>query len=216
MRAARVIRAGHQHVELFIDEFGGLDQRNAGVGNLAQVMTGDFSGQAHRNTAGTIEQRERQACGQLAWLFKRAVVVRHEVNRAVVQLIEQQRGNAGQARFGVTHRSCTITVAGTKITLAIDQRVPLAEVLRHADHGIVSGLVAVRVVLAENVPHDTRTFNRLGAIVAVGATKGQAHARHAVQNTPLHRFLAIAGIRQRSTLDHAEGVFKVGALGVSG
>ena len=178
-------------------------------------MAGNFGGQTHGNTAGTVEQGKRQACRQLARLFKGAVVVGNEVDGAFVKLVEQQCGDAGQSCLGVTHRGCTVTIARTEIALTIDQRVALAEVLRHTHHGIVGGLVAMRVVFAEHVPDNTRTFNRLGPIVAIGAAKAQPHARHTVQNAPLYWFLPIAGIRQRPAFDHAKGVFKVGTLGIS-
>ena len=59
MAAAGVVRAGHQREQVFLAQRGRLDERNAGVCNLAQVVAGDFGGQAHGNAAGAVEQRER-------------------------------------------------------------------------------------------------------------------------------------------------------------
>ena len=72
----------------------------------------------------------------------------------------------------------------------------------------------MRMEAAQHVAHHAGAFDRLGTAVAVGPAKAQAHARHAVQNAPLHRLLAVAHIGQRPALDHAQRVFKVGALGV--
>ena len=43
----------------------------------------------------------------------------------LVQLVEQQAGDTGQARLGVAHGGGTVAVPAAKIALAIDQRVAL-------------------------------------------------------------------------------------------
>ena len=70
----------------------------------------------------------------------------------------------------------------------------------------------MRVKPAQSVTHNPGTFYRPGTVNAIGTAKTQAHARHAVQNTPLYRFLAVAHIGQRPTFDHAKGVFEISAL----
>ena len=177
-------------------------------------MARNFSGQTHRNAAGAIQQGEGQACGQLARLFKGAVVVGHKLYGAFVKFIEQQRSDARQTRFGVTHGRSAVTVTRAEVSLAVHQRVTLTEVLRHAHHRVVSGLVAVRMVFTKHVTDDTRTFDWLGTAGAIGPTEAQPHARHAVQNTPLHRLLAVANIGQCASLDDAEGVLKISTLGI--
>ena len=72
----------------------------------------------------------------------------------------------------------------------------------------------MRVVFAQHIADHPGTFDGLGPTVTVGPAKAQAHARHAVQNAPLDGFLAVTGVGQRTALDHAQGVFKIGALGV--
>ena len=74
----------------------------------------------------------------------------------------------------------------------------------------------MRMETAQHIAHHARAFHRLGPGVAVGTAKAQTHARHGIQNPPLHRLLAVADIGQRAALDHAQGVFQVGALGVGG
>jgi len=100
--------------------------------------------------------------------------------------------------------------------LPIDQRVALAEILRHAHQGVVGGLVAVRVETAQHVTHHARTFHRLGGGVAIGAAVAQAHALHGVQDATLHGLLAVTYVGQGTAFDDAERVFQIGALGVGG
>ena len=125
LAAARVIRPGHDRVQLVVRQLGGFDQRHTGVCDLPQVVAWDLCGQTDRNAAGTIEERERQPRGQLAWLFGRPVVVGHKVHGAVVDLVHQQAGDAGQSGLGVTHGGRAVAVPASKVALPIDQRVTL-------------------------------------------------------------------------------------------
>ena len=74
----------------------------------------------------------------------------------------------------------------------------------------------MRVKAAQHIADHAGAFDGTGAGGAVGSAKAQAHSRHAVQNAPLHRLLAIADIGQRPALDDAQRVFKVSALRVGG
>ena len=155
-------------------------------------MAGDFGRQANRNTAGTIEQGKRQARRQLARLFGGAVVVGLKIDRAHVNFIQQQASDFGEAGFGVPHGGSAITVAAAEVSLSVDQRVPLRKILRHANQRVVSGLVAVRVKTPQHITDHPGAFDRARTGVAVGPAKAEAHARHGVQDAPLHGLLAIA------------------------
>jgi hypothetical protein len=133
-------------------------------------------------------------------LFGGAVVVGLEIDRAFVDLVEQQAGDPGQARLGVAHGGGAVAVAAAEVALAVDQRVALREILRHAHQRVVRGLVAVRVEAAQHVAHHAGALDGLGAGVAVGPAEAQAHARHAVQDAPLHRLLAVAHVGQARPL----------------
>ena len=177
-------------------------------------MAGDFGRQADGNAAGTVEQRERQARRQLAGFLGRAVVVGDEIDRAFVNLIHQQAGDARQTRFGVTHGGRAVAVTRAKIALPVDQRIALRKILRHAHQRVIRRLVTMRMKSAQHIAHHAGALHGPCAGGAVGTAKAQPHARHAVQNSPLHRFLAVAHIGQRPALDDTQRVFKVSALSV--
>ncbi len=216
LAATGVVRAGHQRQQVFGAERGRLDERNAGVGNLAQVVAGYLGGQAHGNAAGAVEQRKRQACGQLAGFLRAAVVVGHEIDRAFIDLVEQQAGDARQARLGIAHGRSAIAVTAAEVALAVNQRVPLGKVLRHAHQRVVGRLVAVRVKTAQHIAHHAGTLDGLGRRAARGAAVAQAHAVHRIQNAPLHGLEAIAHVGQCTALDDRQSIFKIGALGITG
>ena len=119
------------------------------------------------------------------------VIIRDEVNRALVKLLEQQSCEGRQARLGVAHRRRIIPVTRTKITLSIDQGVTQRKSLCHANQRIVGGLVAMGVILTQHITHDSGRFDGL-------RTRLQAHRLHRVKDAPLHGLLAIAHIGQRT------------------
>ena len=211
MSATWVVGCGQERQQICVAELRSFDQRDAGVSDFAQVVAGDFGRHAHRDTTRAIEKCKWQTRGQLLRFFGGAVVVGLEVNRTFVNLVEQQSGDFGQARFGVTHGGGSIAVARTEVTLSVDERVALRKVLRHTHKRFIGGAVAVGVVAAEYIADYACAFDGFGAGVAAEA---QAHAGHGIQDAALHRFLAIAHIGQGAAFDYAQGVFQVGALGV--
>ena len=213
MATAWIVGARDQDKQFFVGELGRLDKGYARIGHFTQIVAWNFSGQTHRNATCTVHQHKGQTRWQLTRLFGRAVVVGNKVDGALVYLIQQQSGDFGKTCFCVAHSRCAIAISAAKVTLAINEWVALAEVLRHAHQCIVCSLVAVRVEAAQHITYHARTFNRLGTR---SARKAQTHARHGIQNAPLDWFLTIAHIRQGTAFDHAQCIFKVGALRISG
>jgi hypothetical protein len=89
--------------------------------------------------------------------------------------------------------------------MTIQQWVATGEGLNKPDQGVVNRLIAVGVVLTENIPDDAGAF-------AVRPVWGEPQFLHRIENPALHRFQTVAGIGQGPTHDHAHGVFEVGAL----
>jgi hypothetical protein len=105
----------------------------------------------------------------------RTVVVGHEVDRALVEFVEQQPRDRRQPRLGVAHRRRTVAIAAAEVALAVDQRITLREALRHAHQRVVGRLIAVRMKAPEHVADDTRALHRPGT---ARAGEAQPHALH--------------------------------------
>ena len=214
--AAGVVRAGNQHPQFVVAQGRRLDQRNTGSRNLAQVVARNFSGQAHRNAAGTVEQHKRQARWQLNRLFGGAIVVGHKGHGAFVDFVQQQAGDARQPGLGITHGCGTVTIAAAEIALPVYQRVTLRKVLCHTHQRVIRGLVAVRMETTQHVTDHPCRLDWPGTNIAVGTAKPQPHARHRIQDATLHRFLPVAHVGQGAPFNDAQRVFEVGALGITG
>ena len=105
--------------------------------------------------------------------------------------------------FGITHRGGVIAIDRTKVALAIDQHVAQREILRHTDDGVVNGCITVGVIFTDHITdHTGRFFVSLVPVVIEFV--------HGEQHTAVHRFQAVAHIRQRTAHDHAHGVIEIG------
>ena len=120
MAAAGEIWGGDVFHQLGGGERGLFEQGHGGGGDFAQVVRRDFGGHAHGDAGGTVEQHHGQAGGQRHGFVKRAVVIRHKIHRALVQLRKQQLGNRGEAGFGVTHGGRAVAIARAEVADAVD------------------------------------------------------------------------------------------------
>ena len=112
------------------------------------------------------------------------MAVVHEINRALINLVEQQIGDACQPRPVTGHGRRA--VAQAEIALPIDQRLALLEILRHAHQRVGSRMVAVGMKTVQHIAHHRRALDRLGTGDAMGPAKTLAPARHAAEDGPLH------------------------------
>ena len=183
------VGSGHQFQQFFVAEIGFADQGNQGIHHFAQVVGRDAGGHAHGNAGAAIQDQEWQLGGQHRGLLLGAIEVRGEIDRVAADFIQHPLvGDGGEPRFRVTHGCRWIVVDRAEVAVAIEQGMAAGKGLHQTHQGVVNGLIAVGVVLAQDVAHHP------GAL-AVGAVGGQPQFVHRKQDAPLHRFEAIAHIR---------------------
>ena len=204
-RAGREIRPGDDLDEVVDAERGIVDQRDAGVDELAEIVRRDVGRHADGDAAGAVRQQVREARRQHHRLALGIVVVRLEIDGVLVDVLEQRVRDLGEPHLGVAHRRRRIAVDRAEIALAVDQRQAHGEVLRHPHQRVVDRLVAVGMVFTDDVADDARRLAvRLVPLVAVLV--------HRVEDAAVHRLEAVAGVGQRARHDHAHGVIEIGAL----
>ena len=203
--ASREIRPDDEFHQL-VDRQGGIvDKGAAGVDHLAQIVRRHVGGHADGDAAGAVDQQVGEAGRQDDRLLDRAVVVRLEIDRVLVDVVQQRLGRLAHADFRVPHGGRRVVVHGAEIALAVEQRQPHGKVLRHAHHGVIDRRIAMRVIAAHDGADDIGRFPvRLVGAVAV--------LMHRVEDAAMHRFQAVTRIRQRPADDDAHGVIEVGAL----
>ena len=173
-----------------------------GVAELGRVVRRDRGGHANRDALRAVGEQVREAAGQNHRLLALAVVIRAELDAVLVDAFQQQPRDIGHARFGVAVGGGIIAVDIAEIALAVDQRIARGEVLRQADHGVVDRLVAMRMERAHHVADD---FSGL----LEGRAGVEPQQTHAVEDAPVHRLQAVAGVRQRAVHDGRKRVRKI-------
>ena len=208
LRAAGEVGRGKLFHHFVQGRFGALEQQHAGLGRLLQIMRRYFRRHADRNPRRTVQKHERQLCGKLDGLGKIPVVVGHEVDRPLIELLEKELGDRHEARFRIAHRGLRVAVARAEVSLPGDERVAHGKVLRHAHERVVDRLVAVRMIFAEHVAHDARRLHVL-------CIPADAHAVHVDENAALHGLLAVGNLGQRPALHDRHRVLEIGARGIT-
>ena len=175
------------------------------VDRLAEIVRRDVGRHADRDAAGAVDQQIGEARRQDDRLLLLLVVVRLEVDRVLVEVVEQRQRDAVEPRLGVARGRGRIAVDRAEIALPVDQRDAHREVLRHAHQRVVDREIAVRMVLAHRVADGARGL-------VVGAVGGEVELVHRVEDAPMHRLQAVAHVGQRAAHDHAHRVIEIAAL----
>ena len=91
-----------------------------------------------RDTFRTVDQKIRHLDWKHDRLLLRLIKVRHKINDIFVQ-IRQIRflRYLLQTRLRISHRSGAVTLDGSKITVSVNERQSLLEVLCHNDQSII-------------------------------------------------------------------------------
>ena len=199
------VRAGNM-LDQVVDAQGiVVDQRQAGVDDLAHVVGRDVGRHAHRDARGAVDQQVGHLGRQHVGDTLGAVVVVDPVDGILLEVGQQLVGEPGHAHLGVTHGGGAVAVDGTEVALAIHQHMAHGEILGHAHDGVVDGTVPVGMVLTDDIAHHAGgLLVRLVPVVA--------ELVHGEQHAPMHRLQAIAHVGQRTADDHAHRVIEVRLL----
>ena len=104
----------------------------------AEVVRRNVRRHSHGDALRSVDQQVRKTCRQHDGLNFVAVVVGNEVDRSLIDPVEQGERERSQAALGVAHRCRTgVWSRGPKVPMAVDKRVSKAEILGHAGKGVV-------------------------------------------------------------------------------
>ena len=171
---------------------------------LGQVVGRDVGGHAHRDALAAVDQQVGEPGREHGRLGELTGVGVDEVDRLLVDPVQQSVGDRRQAALGVAGRGRAV-VGRAVVALEVDERVAEAERLRHPHHGVIDGPVAVGVVLAHDVAADP------GALQA-GPVRAGPHLVHPEQDPPVDRLEPVARVGQGPADDDRHGVVEEGAL----
>ena len=179
---------------------------DVGIVHVGDARVEHFPGVVGRNV-GRHPDRDPEQVGKAGRQHHRlalgAVVVGNEVDRLLVEVLEQRVGDPGHPDLGIAHRGRRIAVHGAEVALAVDQHLAHGERLGHADDGVVDRRLAVGVVLPDHVADDP------GRLL-VGPVPVVPELAHRIENAPVHRLQTVPHVGQGPPHDDAHRVVEVG------
>ena len=168
-----------------------VDHLDEGRAHLAEMVRRDVGGHTDRDARGAVDEQVRQSCRQHDGFLAGAVVVGPEVNRVLVDFLEDFVADACEPTLRVAHRRRVVAVERPEVSRAVDQRIPQRKRLRHSDERFIQSRVAVRVVVAHHVADD------LGALAMFGVGR-QVLLPHRVEDAALDGFQPVTHVGQRA------------------
>ena len=196
------VGAGHESQQLLEAGVGELDEVEEGVAQLTRVVGRDARRHADGDARGAVGQEVGEARRQDDGLLPLPVIGVAEIDRVIVEAIEQGLGDGRQAGLGVAHGGGVIAVDIAEVALSLDQRIAHGEVLGQAHHGVVDGDVAMGVVLADDLADDAGAFLEPG----LGLEPQKAHG---VEEAPVDRLQPVAHVGQGARDDGRERVGQI-------
>ena len=200
--AGREIRALDEFQQRAAARIRVVDQMQRGVAQLGRIVRRDRRRHADRDALRAVGEQIGKGRRQHHRLFAGAVVGRAEIDRVLVDAVDQEARDFGQARFGVAHGGRVIAVDVAEIALPVDQRIALGEILREPHQRVVDRLVAVRMEFADDVADHPGRFLEGGAGI-------EPQLPHGIEQPPMHGLEAVARIRQRAVHDRGQRIGEI-------
>ena len=114
----------------------------------------------HGNSVRPVDQQVGKAAGKYAGLLQRIVEVGVVVYRVFVDIPQHFSRDFAEFRFGITLCRRRVAVHRAEVPLPFYQRTANRKRLRQTYQRVVHGRISVRVIFAQHVADDTRTFSR--------------------------------------------------------
>ena len=197
--AGREIGTGHVFQQRAAPGIGRVDQVERRVAKFRRIVRRDGGRHPHRDALRAVGEEIGEGARQHDRLVLRAVVGRTKIDRILLDAVEEEVRNIGQPRFGIAHGGWIIAVHIAEVSLSVDEGIALGEILSEAHERVVHRLVAVRMEFADHIAHDPRAFLE-------GGTGIEAQLLHRVQQSPVNRLEAVAGVGQGPPRDGGQRV----------
>ena len=173
-----------------------------GSNHLTQVVRRNIRCHTNGDTGAAIYQNIGKTSRKNRRFFLSLIKVRHEINGILANIRQHLHGNTAQSCLGVSHRCGAVAVHGTEVSMSIYKRVTGRPFLSHINQCAVNGAVAVRVIFTHCITDDTGGFT-------VRLIRTVIQLNHRIKHSSLHRFQAVAHVRECPGGDNAHRIIDV-------
>ena len=117
-----------------------------------------IGGHTHGDPGGSIDEQVGEFGRKYSGLFQGVIEVEREIYGLFANIREHFIADPAQACLGVAHGCRAVAVNAAEVSLWLYEGIAQRPILGHAHHRVVYGRVAVRMVLAQYLAHDTGRF----------------------------------------------------------
>ena len=151
------IRAGNIFHHLGRIDIRILHISNDTVDYFGQIMRRNGGNHTNRNTICSIHEKVRNLNRKHFRFLLCLIEVGNEVNHVLIEITKESLlGNLLKSGLGITHCSGAITFDGTEVTMTINKRQFLLEILRHNNQGVIDRGIAMRMIFTHGITYNTR------------------------------------------------------------
>ena len=129
------------------------------MNHLSQIVRRNVCCHTNSNTGCSVYQKIRIAGRKHRRLFLSLIEVWYKINGIFIDVCEHFHGNFTESCLCISHRSSTVTVDRTKVSMTINKRISCRPVLCHVDQCSVDGTVSMWMVFTHGITDNTRTFS---------------------------------------------------------
>ena len=192
----------HMRRDLLILRGRPADQVQQGGGEFARIVRRDVGRHADRDALRPVGQQVGEGRRQHCRLAALPVIGLAEIDRVLVDALQQRLGHRRQPRLGVAHGGGVVAVDIAEIAVALDQRVADGELLREAHHRVIDRRIAVGMVFAHDIADDAGAFLEAGGGV-------EPQFAHGVDEAAVDRLQPVAHIRERARGNRRERIGEI-------
>ena len=150
-----------------------LNLRAYAIDAFTEIVWRDVCRHAHGDTCAAVDEEVRESGWENSRFLAGLVIVRPEIDRALVHVVHECGSQVLEARLGVTHGRWWISLDGAKVSLPVNEHLAHSPRLGHMNECRVDRLIAVRVVVAHRLTDDFGTLQ----VFAVGLNAELVHRK---------------------------------------
>ena len=176
-REIRSLNVLHEAVKVNI---GVIHHSAHAIKHFAHVVRRNVRRHTDGDTCGAVYEDIREMRGQHVRLFQTVVVVRGEIDRVLLNILQHFHRKLTHASFRVTVCSRRVAVYGTEVAVAVNEHIAHGKILRKTHQRVINRSIAVRMVAAQYGTDGIRALS-------VSLFRPQSVFIHGVENTAVDR-----------------------------
>ena len=149
----------------------------------------------YSNTHRSITEMIWKFCRKHNWFLKRSIKVISPINRILLKICKHFLSNFSQSCLGIPHRSRSITIDRTKVSLPINERISHRPRLSKSYHCLINRRISMWMVFTHYISDNSRRLFVLLVVEVIIFV-------HSIKDSSQYGFKSISGIWQSTSNDH--------------